>query len=191
MESSPESAAPGDQPDLPAGATTYGLDRPIVFLILALNLGFVALGLYLIFLNRNADLLEQLIGLFCAGFFGLTLVTWLADLSIRGPVLVIDRDGLWDKRMSRRPIPWTEIRDAYIRKVKYTRFINLDLVDPKPYLPSPLSFRGLLARLNPMMGYSAMTIATLPLTGSAQEVLSTIEGYRAQAASSDPSSSRR
>ncbi len=191
MESSPESAAAGDQPEQAPGATTYGLDRPTVFLILTLNVGFVALGLYLVFLNRNADLHEQLIGLFCAGFFGLTLVTWVADLFIRGPILVIDAGGLWDKRMSRQPIPWTQIRDAYIRKVKYTRFINLDLVDPKPYLPSPLSFRGLLARLNPMMGYSAMTVATLPLAGSAQEILSTIERYRGQAVSSGPSSSRR
>lgn len=172
-----------------AAATAYHLHWPIVAFLLLINIGFIALGLYLTLLSEGGDFTGRLAGLFCAGFFGLTLATTIGDLFIRGPVLIIDAQGIWDKRMSPRPIPWRELRVAYISTVRRSKFISLDLFDAEPYLPTPYTFRGVLARLNPLRNYTKVTIPTLPLTARAEEILAMIESYRAQAL--DSSSSRR
>src|SRR3546814_9904997 len=95
-----------------AETVTYGLHWQIVPLLLVLNLGFVVLGIYITFAKAEADLYGRLVGLFCTGFFGLTLGTTISDLFIRGPILIIDAQGIWDKRMSPRPIPWHNVRKA-------------------------------------------------------------------------------
>ena len=168
----------------PLPPVTYRLNWPIVILLVLGNLGFVAIGIYLTFFKEAANAKDWGIGLICVVFFGLILLTTVRDFFIRGPILIVDTEGVWDKRMSSLPIPWREVRKASIGKVKLNKFICLDLDDPEPYLPSPLSFRGIFARLNPIMRFSQMTITTLPLTGSAEEILATIERYRAQASES-------
>ena len=75
--------------------------------------------------------------IFFGGLFVFAIISNLK--SGKGPVIQIDEQGFFDRRVCIKAIPWSEIRGAHIFRGKSLyatplRFISLDVIDPDLYL---------------------------------------------------------
>lgn len=148
-------------------------------LLIGLALGFVALGLWLAGLIGGTDFdddpggrlaglsrlsgaapstVAALIGWIAILFFGLCAVAGVRNLFQRGPVLRIDRDGVWHRRWSDAVIPWDQIGEPRLLTVQRQRFLSFDLVDRTRFRPTTLAAR--LAGANRAFGYGDVSLGT-------------------------------
>lgn len=65
-----------------------------------------------------------------AGAIALGLANAATRLVWRGPVLLVDGDGILDRRLGERPIPWSCVRQAY--SFRYRRALYLAVVADLP-----------------------------------------------------------
>jgi hypothetical protein len=170
------------------GPVNFEVSRPKMGLILIAVSGLLALGLFNL-LDDGATPKGQFWSGVLVVFFGLALPDFIRDLFIPGPILSIDRKGIWDRRFSTVRIPWHEIGEITLRKYKMNKMIGIEVAAPERYLRPLFTFRGFFARLNPILRFPKMTLPTFALTGSAEEIFAAIERHRIQA--SEDSSSRR
>lgn len=81
----------------------------------AMFLGALGLGVLLILL-AGASSLVAMLGWFIAGVIGLFLFLILVQrVTAPDPVIVIDAQGIHDKRLLRRPVPWSALRSHFSR----------------------------------------------------------------------------
>jgi len=123
----------------------------------------------------------KVIGALCVLFFGGISVFALVSIakSGGGPVLVIDDEGLFDRRIGPRPIPWSEIRGAEKRTGPtlpslFLTFIELDVAEPDRFRRSSSKVAD---RLNKLYGFKPLVLSTAVLDHGIDEVLAAIRSH--------------
>ncbi|MGL4242071.1 MAG: STM3941 family protein [Beijerinckiaceae bacterium] len=98
-----------------------------ILLLIALSAGFIALGFWLVATAEGGTLI-QFLGWVLVLFFGACGILWIVQsIRYRGAVVVIDRDGILDRRVSDAPIPWTKVEGVSTWTLDAQRFVILKL----------------------------------------------------------------
>ncbi len=121
------------------------------FLLLAL--GFVALGIALLYLNKATWAAWLTIV-----FFGGGALIFLRQLTDRRPRLIIDPQGVFDRTLGIGWIVWSDILDLQLFSIQGQPFIGLKLINESDYLArlSPLK-RKLIAG-NQKFGFPTLSL---------------------------------
>lgn len=122
-----------------------------------------------------AGSLRQFIGWIGALFFGAVTLMLLWQLLSAGKVVLrLDRDGVLDRRLSRLPVPWQEIRQVGIWAYKGQQLIVLD-VSPETEGGIGLTRRARMTRsMNAGQGADGLCISATGLGISHDALLQAI-----------------
>jgi hypothetical protein len=89
--------------------------------------GFIGIGYWMIS-RPDVDPISYFIGWVSMLFFGACGILWIIQtIRYRGAVIVIDGEGILDRRVSDRAIPWTEVDSVSIWSMDAQRCIILKL----------------------------------------------------------------
>ncbi len=102
-----------------------------------------------------------------AGFAGFRS---LQRMTRREPVLLLDDDGLIDHRSKASLIPWSEIEDVGVTRVRGQSFVSLHLRHPDVFLAKYSEPAKLLGRVEGAMGLGDIQISCANLDYSADEI---------------------
>ncbi len=103
-------------------------------------------------------------------FFGLGGVLALGRELQPGPRVVINNQGIEDRRLGTGLIRWREILDVSIRTVQQHPFLCIDLVDPEKQLAKMPLWRRPICRVNRLMGFPEIAIDLHLLEANVDEV---------------------
>ena len=106
------------------------------------------------------------IGLLSLVFFGFALVKIVQRFGEKGPQVIIDDRGVYDKRSIGFVIPWSQIRFVGVTK----QFIGLQLLDEQPYLDQYTPAKRFFAQLNTYLGYPHFVVNLAGLEGNAKDI---------------------
>jgi hypothetical protein len=96
-----------------------------VMMLAGLAVGLVALGVWLI-VRDGSDQVSAFFGWVGILFFGGCGLLWIMQsIRYRGAVIIIDDDGILDRRVSDKPIPWTAVETVWSMDAQ--RFVILKL----------------------------------------------------------------
>lgn len=122
------------------------------------------------FLTRLPDVLSRTIGWIGLAFFGLGLIAIPFRLFRTGPQVIINDEGIEDRRMKIGVIRWEDILSMRVDNVGSTKFLCVEIADPEKYV-SRLPRRGRwLSGVARRMGFPALTIDFSGLSPGIQEV---------------------
>ncbi|MCI4663585.1 MAG: hypothetical protein MRY74_02580 [Neomegalonema sp.] len=101
----------------------FGLSTRFFILRLAwvvpIALGVTGLALYVLLAPKPEAARESVQVALIWLFYGVVMLVVMADavrvMRLRGAVVTIDADGVFDRRLMRKPLPWRDIRKAEIR----------------------------------------------------------------------------
>ena len=115
-------------------------------------------------------------------FGGIMLVAFRFSFQSNDAIICMDEAGFYDRRICTKPIPWSEIRNAYIFRGKTLyaisqRFISLDVENPDVYLNKGFNhyLSGLFKLLKILYDEPGVTISTSLLGQSPEDVLKAIK----------------
>ena len=117
------------------------------------SLAFVAAGLFL--LGRSPD---KWAGWAAVLFFGGCAVVFVWQLLDSRPQLIIDDNGVFDRTLGIGVIPWSEIVDAFPKKITSSSFVCLVLREPEQFLSLLPQRRRALVSLNRQLGFTDFSI---------------------------------
>ena len=146
---------------------------------IALTAGSAAMAFHL-FPDMQVDAFYTAVGYFGVVFFGFAMlkIGWLL-LTARGPVLVIDRNGIRDLRVSQTVIPWDAVEQIGIGEVKRQQFVTLKV---EPALEKQLvasAGKRLMRLANHAVGVDGIVINPSGLQVDAETLLEVCNAYRA------------
>ena len=143
-----------------------------------LTLASVAMTAASIFAIGHNEFLIRIVGWVGVVFFGLGLCVALRDILRRGPVVVINEEGIEDRRLWSGAIPWDEIEDVTVEQVKgsgsSSRFLAVHVEDPDRYLIQAPFYRRWLMRLNPALGFPKLCIGFVNLSPGLDDAMACI-----------------
>ena len=119
-------------------------------------------------------------GLVMMVVFGALLILTLRRLADTRPVIVIGPDGFHDRRLG-QPIPWAAVRDLRRHQAGSRIFLQIGVDDPKAYLGNAGMLAGPMVRMNPAMGFAAVSSNLAGLTVPQGLLADLAEGYLAAA----------
>ena len=99
-------------------------------------------------------------------FFGFALVKIVQRLGEKGPQVILDDRGVYDKRSIGFVIPWSQIRYVGVTK----QFVALHLVDEQPYLDQYTPAKRFFAQMNTYLGYPHFVVNLAGLEGNAKDI---------------------
>lgn len=129
----------------------------IAFLFVAAGIAFVITPET--FEGRRSATFVYVIGWLLIVGFGAGFVVCLREALSRQPRLLIDEEGIEDRRLGLGKIPWTEILDVRLVRMQRVPLLALFLRDPGPWLEKLPRFRRWAARTNQRMGLSPFVIS--------------------------------
>jgi hypothetical protein len=137
------------------------------------TLGWLGLAVLMIaasyYTGRTATGFIRAVGWLAVVFCGVCLVPIILQLFRRGPTIVIDEDGVLDRRLHVGRISWQDIASVSIVQSGRQRLISLWLRNPEHYLsPAPTWSAG-LSRVGEEMGYSPFSLNFAGLTPGLEE----------------------
>ena len=103
-------------------------------------------------------------------FFGLGGVLTLWRELRPGPKVVINNEGIEDRRLGTGLIRWREILHLSIQTVQSHRYLCIDLVDPEKQLAKMPRWRRPICRANRLMGFPEIAIDLSLLTPTLDQV---------------------
>lgn len=110
-------------------------------------------------------------------FFGLWGAIFAAQLQQGGVVLSITRDGILDRRIGPKTIPWRDIREVYLYRARSQRFMAVIVDDPKKYAEPPGWADAMVLWANQTIGLAQFSLPLLGLEGTAAHVLAAVMEY--------------
>ena len=107
---------------------------------------------------------------------GVGRLVW--QLGQRRPIVEIGPDGVLDRRLSARTIPWRVIRHVRGTAVHNQRFVTLDLAPgaAEEFITGPA--HRLLHRINQRSGFPGMHVSTVGLRCTAEELYEAVLRHR-------------
>jgi hypothetical protein len=137
------------------------------------TLGMAGLGVLMIlasyYVARTASGLTQGAGWFGVVFFACGLVVILVQLFRRGPIVVLDESGVFDRRLGVGRIPWQDISSVSVTQIRSQRFISLWLRNEEEYLSRFPGWKSTLGRASEKIGYSPFLLSLAGLTPGLDE----------------------
>jgi hypothetical protein len=153
----------------------YQFNKRKMALVMIGCIAFVALGVFLIFVNAN--LLESITGVVSILFFGFGLVIYTRNILRGNAGLVIDSSGIYDSTTipAAGKIPWSEIRSI---RVKY-QTMAIELLHPEEYLERKRGISKWLAGLNKKIyGTPAIiSLSTLNINEICDDIIERLNKY--------------
>lgn len=136
---------------------------PLILLVLAA----LAISYFITTLDRLRAQVWGWVGL-C--FFGVCLIMVIMRLFHKGPALAISEKGIEDFRTKWGLIPWTDIDHVKISVLQSTRYICIEVTDPKAYLAKLPAWQRSLKASNASVDFSMIDINFGGLTPGLDEV---------------------
>ena len=121
-----------------------------------------------VFLHRG--LVATIASWFGFLFFGLVLIKIVWDLLRPGPRVIINENGIEDRRLGIGLVTWNEITAIELRWMGRAKFLCVEVRNPDRYVSAmPLHIR-LFVWANGLLGYPPITITFAGLSPGIQEV---------------------
>lgn len=131
--------------------------------LLCLTILLVAAGY---FCTTLPALLPRVIGWVGVCFFGLGFIVIPVSFFRSGAQVIIDLRGIEDRRMKIGVIPWEEIVEVRMARIESTKFLVLQLKEPRRYLDQMKPWQRKLAAANRAIGFSDISIGFVGLNPS-------------------------
>ena len=122
------------------------------------------------FCTTLPDLAPRVFGWIGVAFFGLGFIAIPVMLFRTGPQIVINDEGIEDRRMKIGVILWDDIRSLSIGAVNSTKFLCVDVADPQKYLSRLPPWKRRLAAANGSLGFPPLSISCSGLSPGVEEV---------------------
>jgi hypothetical protein len=122
------------------------------------------------FCTTQPGLEGRVVGWFGVAFFGLGFVVFPIMAFRTGPQVIIDEEGIHDRRMKIGVIPWQDIAGLSIGSVHSAKFLCVDLVDREKYVSRFPRWNGPLFAVNQSFGIQGLTISFSGLHPGLKEV---------------------
>jgi hypothetical protein len=152
--------------------------------LLGLTCGMVSLSY---FLTTIPGLLPKAVGWIGVGFFGLGLIAFPVRFFRAGPQVVINDEGIEDRRWKTGAIRWEDIRSLSIGSVESAKFLCIEVADPDKYLRRLPRWKRSLAAANEPMGFPPLTIGFSGLSPGLKEVWAHLQGREGARTAKPPS----
>lgn len=109
-------------------------------------------------------------------FFGLGFVIFPLQLLRKGPVLLIDEEGIEYRRGGGLRVPWSAVKAVWIGRLQSVPYLCIDVEDPARYVLKKdwrvkIWGRISLKSFNGMFGFPELAIAFQELEGEPQDAL--------------------
>jgi hypothetical protein len=125
--------------------------------------------------------IPQVVGWIGVGFFGLGFIALPVQFLRAGPQVVINDEGIEDRRWKTGVIRWEDIRLLSIGSVESAKFLCIEVGDPDKYLRRLPRWKRSIAAANEPLGFPPLTIGFSGLSPGLKEVwahLQAREGVR-------------
>jgi hypothetical protein len=123
-------------------------------------------------------LMPQVVGWLGIAFFGLGFIAVPRMLFRTGPQVVINDEGIDDRRMKCGVIRWEDIRSLSLGSVNGSKFLCIEVADPEKYLSRLPRWQRSLAPVQEAMGFAGLTIGFVGLTPGIKEVWAYLQERR-------------
>jgi hypothetical protein len=138
------------------------------------------------FCTTLPGLTPRVVGWIGVGFFGLGFIALPAMFFQTGPQVVINDEGIEDRRLKVGVIRWEDIRSLSIGSVNSAKFLSVELSDPEWYSSRLPRWRRSLAAANEALGFPALTISFSGLSPSLKEVWACLHARDSRRYASEP-----
>lgn len=122
------------------------------------------------FCTTLPGLARPVVGWIGVGFFGLGFVAFPIMFFRTGPQVVINDEGIEDRRMKIGVIRWADIRSLTIGSVNSAKFLCVEVADPETYLSRLPRWARRVAAANKVLGFPEITIGFSGLSPGLKEV---------------------
>jgi hypothetical protein len=106
--------------------------------------------------------------------YGIVAVICLRLYFRKGPQVVLNKEGIEDKRQALGVIPWNEIRRFSVHSLHDVQFLSIDVADPDKYLSRLTRWNRFGSTSLLKNGFPAIAISFVHLDRSLDEVWSFI-----------------
>ncbi len=111
-------------------------------------------------------------------FFGTAMTGWLVQLvRKKDAMLEIGPDGIFDRRIARKPVSWRSIRNISTRTIHRNLFIVLDVAENKEDILKSNRFSRWFSKLDKVVGIGGITVSASGLDVPAKDLVKIIEVY--------------
>jgi hypothetical protein len=172
----------------PTGEVTIHFKKSKILGLIALGIGMSALGVWLAMMPQSMTQkpiwFVHAVGVVAATFFGLCVLMGIARLFRRGPALILDRQGMLDQSGGAAVgrLSWLEVRGLRIAAVRRTKFLVVDLHNPRQYLDHGNAWQRLLRSGNQRTVGSPVALSSATLDVAFDELVATVDRLYSRAA---------
>lgn len=122
------------------------------------------------FCTTLPDLTARVVGWVGVSFFGLGFIALPVMFLRTGPQVIINDEGIEDRRLKIDIIRWEDIRSLSIGSVNSAKFLCVEVADPGRYLSRLPRWKRSLTAANVALGFPALTISLSGLSPGLKEV---------------------
>lgn len=133
-------------------------------------MGFVGGGIWMV--NDGA-----MLGWLCILFFGFCSLTFIWQIADPRPRLIIDEQGVLDRKLGVGRIAWSDIRATYLKSIHGSDFICLKLRNANKYKQKLSQVRHSLAGANRGLGFTDFYLNLSGVDVGTDEVIKLIKKY--------------
>ena len=150
---------------------SYHNSKTKAAVLLLVSLLFVSGGALLVW---KGDTEDHWIGELVMAFFMIGVVVFVRQFLDQAPRLTLTATGVSDRALKLGEIPWRDIEGAYLRSVRGSEFICLQLRNTDDYLArlSPLMRR--LLGTNTALGFTPISLNLTGLKADINEILAIV-----------------
>lgn len=118
----------------------------------------------------TSDFMARVVGWIGVAFFGLGFIVFPLQFFRKDPQVVINDEGIEDRRQKIGVIRWEDIRSLSVGSIQSTSFLCVDLIEPEKYLSRMPKWARPLRTLNEKLGFPAISIGFQGLRPGLAEV---------------------
>ena len=140
-------------------------------LILAVIMAVLTLFPFGVALNSGAEPGFIVVLAVTSVFFGGWLLAMLARLFWRGPVLIVSKEGVRDRRIGPKTIPWARVRQVYVFKARSQAFLAVVTDAPADFAAPPGPLERLSLWVNDTLRLPRFSLSLLGLDASQRTIM--------------------
>jgi hypothetical protein len=128
------------------------------------------------FCTTLPGLTPRVVGWIGVGFFGLGFIAFPVMFFRTGPQVVINDEGIEDRRLKIGVIRWEDIQSLSIGSVNSAKFLCIEVADPERYLSRLPRWSRPLRAATEALGFPSLTIGFSGLSPGLKEVWAYLQG---------------